>query len=320
MANTLDQLSEALLGFAGEGGSPAPPAPEPTGNAARTLEELSDALLSYLTAVEEEGGNVESLVPEVRKKDDDTYSGIGFRFDVGVAGGGKKAVTALLVGIEHLFSRVCRYTAQKARFIAVGGERGTENGGATNVDLYAFSADERDLYRQFLREGANRLWELLIAYAKDLPFKGYLFDEGVGITNFTDLDEFDELGKPVEWPAGSFVRVGGQIYKALEDVPEGVEITDTAYWKAVSGLYGTLGKVVFFVDVTSPVKSNSLVQVLNNVEDFLYSFVLWRWYVLSGIENEAQVWNVTMDAAYGDVKRSLLRMWQEPVLRRAYPY
>ena len=276
-----------------------------------TLEELSEALLAYLTAVESGSGVATPVAPERKSKDDDTYSGFGFSFDVGVAGGGTRAVTALLVDIDGLFGRVCRYTAQKARFIP-----GAENGATTNIDLYAFSADERALYLQFLREGANRLWALLVGYAKGLPFRGYLFDEGVVITNFADLDEFDEKGKPLAWPAGSFVRVGGKIYKALVDVPAGTEITDTDYWKEASALYDTRGRVVFFVDVTDPVRGNSLVQVLHNVEDFLYDFVLWRWYVLSGIEKVAEVWGATAEAAYGDVKGARRRMRTNPVLRR----
>jgi hypothetical protein len=315
MSNALDSLSEALLGFAQEGAAPPAPAQEPVGNAAQTLEELSEALLAYLTAVESGSGVATPVAPERKSKDDDTYSGFGFSFDVGVAGGGTRAVTALLVGVDDLFVRVCRYTAQKARFISVAVGSGSQQSATTNVDLYAFSADERALYLQFLREGANRLWTLLVGYAKGLPFRGYLFDEGVVITNFADLDEFDEEGKPLEWLAGSFVRVGGKIYKALGDVPADTEITDTDYWQEVSALYDTRGKVVFFVDVTDPVRGNSLVQVLRNVEDFLYGFVLWRWYVLSGIEKEAQVWSATAEAAYDDVKSTLLTMCATSTLR-----
>jgi hypothetical protein len=278
---------------------------------------LSDALLVYLTAVESaEGG--ETIAPigtegaDVTAKRDDAYSGIGFTFDVGTAAG-KRTATALMVDIDSLFKRVCRYTAQKARFILVNGQRGTENGATTNVDLYAFSADERELYLQFLREGSNRLWELLVGYVRDLPFKGYLFDEGVGIS------EPSAVGSQ-QWLVDSFVKVGGKIYKALQEVPAGTEITDTEYWKAVSALYDTLGRVVFFVDTTDPVKDNSLLRALHNVEDFLYAFVLWRWYVLSGVAAEAQVWNATMDAAYSGVRGALLMMRKEPVLRRAYPF
>jgi hypothetical protein len=219
-----------------------------------------------------------------------------------------------MVDIARLFRRVYRYTSQKSRFIAVGGERGAGGGvpATTNVDLYAFSPDERDLYLQFLKEGAGRIWELLIVHSRDLAFKGLLFDEGVEIANFTNSDV---------WPAGSFVRVDGRIYKALQDVPADTEITDTDYWKAVSGLYDTRGKVVYFM--ISPVKEdkyNQLLLSLHNIEDFLYAFVLWRWYVLCGLKDEAQVWNVTMEAAYSSVKGSLLMMRREPVLRRAYPF
>jgi hypothetical protein len=316
MTAVLDKLSETILDFAKEG---AYIAPAPVGNASRTLGELSDALLSYLEAVEgtEEGGTIAPIGTEgadVTAKRDDAYSGIGFTFDVGTVTGNRTA-TALMVDIDGLFKRVCRYTAQKSRFILVNGERITANGGTatTNVDLYAFSADERELYLQFLREGSNRLWELLVGYVKDLPFRGYLFDEGVGIS------EPSAVGSQ-QWSADSFVKVGGKIYKALQDVPEGIEITDMEYWKGVSVLYDTLGKVVFFVDATDPVRANSLLRVLHNVEDFLYAFVLWRWYVLSGVKEEAQVWNATMDAAYSGVKGALLVMRKEPVLRRAYPF
>lgn len=310
MSNALDSLSEALLGFAQEGAAPPPPAQEPVGNAAQTLAELSEALLAYLTAVESGSGVVTPVAPERKSKDDDTYSGFGFSFDVGVAGGGTRAVTALLVGIDGLFGRVCRYTAQKARFISVAVGSGSQQSTTTNVDLYAFSADERALYLQFLREGANRLWTLLAGYAKGLPFRGYLFDEGVGIDEQTADSVYNNT-----WNKGDFVRVGGKIYKALEDVPENTEITDTDYWQEASALYDTRGAVVFFVDVTDPVRGNSLVQVLRNVEDFLYGFVLWRWYVLSGVEKEAQVWGATAEAAYGDVKGALLRMRASPTLR-----
>jgi hypothetical protein len=310
MSNILDKLSDAILDFAKEG---AAPAPAPVGNASQTLDELSEALLSYLTAVEEGGqaSDVEPAPTPRAPKDDDTYSGIGFTFDVGTTDGGKRMATALMINIDGLFKRVRRYTAQKARFITVGSGSQQSAVATTNVDLYAFSEDEHDLYLQFLREGSNRLWELLVGYVKDLPFKGYLFDEGV------EISEWSAVGG---WPADSFVKVDGKIYKALQAVPAGKEITDTEYWKEVSALYDTLGKVVFFVDVTDPVKANSLLRALHNVEDFLYAFVLWRWYALSGIAAEAQVWNATIDAAYSGVKSGLLTMRKEPVLRRAYPF
>jgi hypothetical protein len=281
------------------------------------LDELSEALLGYLAAVENSDNvgaiGIDGTAGTGRGVlSNDVYSGIGFTFDVGTTGG-KRTATALMVCIEDLFERVCRYTAQKARFIAVNGQRGTENGATTNVDLYAFSADERELYLQFLREGSNRLWELLVGYVKDLPFKGYLFDEGVEIS----MQPAEAVGSAV-WPADSFVKVGGKIYKALQEVPAGVEVTDTEYWEEVSALYDTLGRVVFFIDATDPVRANSLLRVLHNVEDFLYAFVLWRWYVLSGVKEETQVWNATMDVAYSGVKGALLVMRKEPVLRRAY--
>jgi hypothetical protein len=288
-------------------------------NAFKTLDELSEALLSYLAAVDDSDnvepvGTEEAAAPKCVPRGNDTYSGIGFTFDVGTVTG-RRTATALMVDIDNLFKRVCRYTAQKSRFILVNGERITANGGTatTNVDLYAFSADERELYLQFLREGSNRLWELLVGYVKDLPFKGYLFDEGVEISMQSAVGS-------QQWALDSFVKVGGKIYKALQEVPEGTEITDTDYWKEVSALYDTLGRVVFFVDATDPVRANSLLRALHNVEDFLYAFVLWRWYVLSGVKEEAQVWNATMDADYSSVKGALAMMRKEPVLRRAYPF
>jgi hypothetical protein len=287
------------------------------GNSSQTLADLSEALLDYLTAVggAEDNGTVEPVVPEdATKKVDNVYSGIGFRFDVGATD--DRRVTALMVDIWGLFERVYRYTSQKSRFIAVGGERETANGkaaGSTNVDLYAFTPDEADLYRQFLKEAAGKLWELLVGYSRDLPFKGCLFDEGVSIS-----EQSAEAVGSQTWPADSFVRVDGRIYKALQDVPAGTEITDTDYWKEVSGLYDTLGKVVYFVPAdSSELSGNRLVALLHNVEDFLYAFVLWRWYVLAGLRDEAQVWSGTMDAAYSGIKGSLLR---RPVLRRAYPF
>jgi hypothetical protein len=311
MSSVLNELAEVLVS-GNEVAAPAALVSMPVADVSRTFDELSDALLDYLSAVEA-GGSVSEVVPERKPADNDTYSGFGFTFEVGVTGGGQHTVTALMIGVKELFQRVCRYTAQKARFIPVA--VGREQSATTNVDLYAFSADEQELYRQFLREGANMLWGVVAGYVRDLPLRGYLFDEGVTISE----QSADAVGSD-EWPAGSFVKVSGAIYKALKDVPEDIEITDTEYWKEVSLLYDTAGRVVFFIDITNAVKSNSLLRLLKNVEDFLYAFVLWRWYVLCGVTAEAQVWNATMEANYSGVKGALVMMQGDKVLRRACPW
>ncbi len=69
-------------------------------------------------------------------------------------------------------------------------------------------------------------------------------------------------------------------------VPVNTEITNEEYWEQVSELYDTKGKVAYFIDTELP--QNAALNCLQAVENYLYSFVLWRWYTIAGQIDEAQ--------------------------------
>jgi hypothetical protein len=262
------------------------------------VERLRDALVSYirfLTTTEHEHRPVE----EVRPSSED-YSGVGFvwRLHGDWTEFEGRVVVALMSDIDLLFERIGRYTSQKSRFIMTGGGSVAMD---THTDLYAFTRDEYALYRQFLREGSDRLFGLFSAYNKGVPFRGYLFDEGVDVVT----QGSDEVSGSA-WPADSFVRVSGVLYRAVQDVPAGISIDDREYWGLASSLYDTRGKIVYFVGgVLDSFPANSLMGVIQSVENYLYSFVLWRWYVLAGLLEEASAWSSSSQMYSGDVRRFL---------------
>ncbi|MDR2359393.1 MAG: hypothetical protein LBD87_06300 [Prevotellaceae bacterium] len=285
------------------------------------LDQLTDALTDYLNSIE----TVTAVAPVAAetKQSEPEFAGEGFGFAISYHG--TQRITAVMVDIERLFERIYRYTSQKSRFIAVNGERATGNGrtvtATTQTDLYTFSPDEKTLYLQFLKEGADRLWELLMVYSKKLPFKGYLFDEGVAISEPPAVDN-------VTWTAGSFVRVEGKIYKAIQDVSENIEISDRDYWKEVSVLYATRGKVVYFIHTNfcesqsnymNEIPWNALQDLLHTVENALYSFVLWRWYTMAGLGEEAAMWYGSFEVALASV-RSISRRRVYPIRRPIHPF
>jgi hypothetical protein len=278
------------------------------------LENLTGALLDYLAHVEEAEAFC-PVAPAACCAEESDYSGMGFVWaQAGHYGrfGGRKYV-ALMSDIGRLFVRVQRYTAQKSRFIVVRGESGGD-AGSTNTDLYSFTVDEVDLYRQFLREASHRLWQLFSAYGKGFPYRGFLFDEGVSIVELTESEVAERA-----WAAGSFVRVSGVLYRSVEAVPSGTALSDVAYWSPASGLYDTLGKVVYFVSFSDSGDEQLLLVVLKAVQDYLYSFVLWRWYVLAGLSPEAEVWRSSYEQAGGTV-RSFLDRFEGPVRRGMQPF
>ena len=257
---------------------------------AALLEQLPQAILEYLEAV----GDSTDIRPLVEGSDASRYeySGVGFGFDVGRAGdsGDRLWATGLFIDIDKLFDRVGRYTSQKSRFITAptsGGDSGTRTG------LYAFTPDERALYLLFLKEGADRLWSVTSGYGKWLPFKAYLFDEGL------DIREWD-AGQT--WISGTIVDHDGTLFRALSDVPVGISIEDGEYWTETTPLYRTRGKVAYFIEAgyagtSRSIPWNALVKLLYSLEDALSAFVLWRWYTLAGIRDEASAWLATYDQA-----------------------
>jgi hypothetical protein len=289
-----------------------------------TLDQLTDALADYLSSLET--ATVVTPIAAEIKQSEPEYAGEGFNF--AISHNGTQRITAVMVDMERLFERVYRYTSQKSRFIVpLTSKGGTENRrtGAvpdrTNTDLYTFSPDEKSLYLQFLKEGADKLWALLMAYSKKLPFKGYLFNEGVEISEPTAVNN-------ITWSAGSFVRVEGKIYKAIQDVPVNIEISDTAYWKEVSALYATRGKVVYFIHTNSCESStnymnempwNAVLYLLHAIENALYSFVLWRWYTMAGLGEDAAMWYGSFDAAIASAKSASHRR-VSPVRRPIHPF
>jgi hypothetical protein len=288
-----------------------------------TLEQLTNALADYLSSLE----TVTTVTPVAveAKQNEPEFAGEGFSFAIGH--NGRQRITAVMVDMERLFERVYRYTSQKSRFISPTpkGGMGSRTAGAipatTNTDLYTFSPDEKSLYLQFLKEGADKLWALLAAYSKKLPFKGYLFDEGVEISESTMVNN-------VTWTAGSFVRVERKIYKAIQDVPVNIEISDTDYWKEVSALYATRGKIVYFIhtnfcesqaDYMNEIPWNALLDLLHAVENALYSFVLWRWYTMAGLGDEAAMWYGSFEVAVASVK-SASHKRVVPIRRPIHPF
>lgn len=290
-----------------------------------TLDQLTHALAEYLSSLETATA-VTPIAAEIKQSDPE-YAGEGFNF--AISHNGTQRITAVMVDMEQLFERVYRYTSQKSRFVSPRlpkGEMGSGTTGAipatTNTDLYTFSPDEKSLYLQFLKEGADKLWVLLMTYSKKLPFKGYLFNEGVEIQDYTNE------GKLREWSAGRFVRIDGKIYKAIQDVPVNVEISDTAYWKEVSALYATRGKVVYFIhtnfcespaNYTNEMPWNAVLYLLHAIENALYSFVLWRWYTMAGLGEEAAMWYGSFEAAIASAKSASHRR-VSPVRRPIHPF
>lgn len=100
-------------------------------------------------------------------------------------------------------------------------------------------------------------------------------------------------------------------------VPVNTEITNEEYWEQVSELYDTKGKVAYFIDTELP--QNAALNCLQAVENYLYSFVLWRWYTIAGQIDEAQVWNASFTASADDIKSSLL-VRTTPIRRPMHPW
>jgi len=273
------------------------------------LTKLTSALLGYLEGIVQ-AQNVQPITAPCHPASDiPHYCGEAFQFHLGRCGGA--AVTAIMIHIEKLFTRVNRYTSQKSRFLA-------NKEGATNTDLYAFSADEFDLYKQFLIEAADRIYKFFLPYTKRLPFKGYLFNEGVDITVYST----EATAKSTAHPANKFIRIDepahdGKLYQAIQNVPADTDITDTDYWRVVSELYDTKHKVVYFLDTIIP--PNAILDCLQAVENYLYAFVLYRWYTMANIKDEADNWMVALDASESDI-RSALVVRSGPITRKPSPW
>jgi hypothetical protein len=233
--------------------------------------------------------------------------------------GKKPRCAAVMLSIAETFSRVQRYTAQKARFIMVGREGASDKKAqlTTSVDLYRLSADEEDLYRLFLHEAADRLWAAsFMPYVKKLPFRGYLFDEGKDIPTRTAQEAAASA-----WSSGDLVQVGKTLYVAIADVPVGGDILDQSLWREASPLYATKGKVAYFfqVDSQNTVPPNDREALAHAAAEYLYAFVLCRWYAMANVEAEAAAWSAACEAAAAEVRQEL-RARLNPVRRKIRPF
>jgi hypothetical protein len=273
---------------------------------------LADALFEYISAIMPVMPQcVTPISPEKNHQSSEPdFAGLGFTFTTANANTAQQC-TAVMVDIERLFTRVQRYTAQKSRFVSV--QEGKNAAATTDTDLYRLSADEKELYLQFLREGAHRLWQLFYMHAKALNFRGFLFDEGYDIEDWEAENSYSTF---------TIVRADDKFYQAAYDnVPAGTQLDETQYWREVSVLYDTKGKVVFFVRVMAdnPIPSNALLRLLTAVVEYLYAFVLWRWYVLASLPNEAQVWATEVESWRWEVVVALSERSRD-VRLRPFPF
>jgi hypothetical protein len=272
-----------------------------------TLDKLAGAIAGYLELIRFTPA-VQFVAQEEKKPN---YSGIGFAFEKEeLISKQKQKYTALMVDIDKLFSRVYLYTSQKSRFIR-------DKEGNTDTDLFTFSPDESNLYLQFLKDGSDELWKIFIAYAKQLAFKGYLFDEGVDIIDSTEDDV-----KLRSWDKGSFVRVNERIYEAVDNIPAGTDITNEEFWNPSSNLYDTKGKVVFIIihgNYRMLIPDNALLLILKTIEDCLYAYVLWRWYTMAEHKMEAELW-YSKYSEYQSVIRVSLSMRTRLITRSFHPF
>ena len=63
---------------------------------------------------------------------------------------------------------------------------------------------------------------------------------GAQVADITGADTWSEIRI---YPSGDLVKLDGKLYRALQDVPNGTPVTDTAYWQLI-GNYTSLGEAV----------------------------------------------------------------------------
>ncbi|MDR0618879.1 MAG: hypothetical protein LBG17_03150 [Bacteroidales bacterium] len=269
-----------------------------------TIDNLTSALLGYYQVIDNvqagSSSNTAGSAEIIAAKDPD-YAGVAFTFPRANGFDGSLA-TAIIIDIDELFTKIDRYTSQKSRFIKT--QTAKDGPAVTDTDLYRFSPDERELYIQFLKEGADKVFTKTVARSKKLGYKGYLFDEQIPIVDPCD-DSFP-------YDKGTIVRDNGKYYIAIQDVPPGPDLFEAEYWREtpaeVKPLYETTHKIVYFFEIDNPDKfsQNMLLALLGKIEKALYSFVLWRWYVLAAMYDEAQIWASVFDTTLESIGSQLI--------------
>jgi hypothetical protein len=188
----------------------------------------------------------------------------------------------LQYSLYALQQRVERYTAQRARLASKSVE-------GDMVGLLTLSAEQRITFDELLQSAVSEVYAVTSGYARPLPIRGCIVNEGVPISVFSN-------SASGSFAKGSYIRITssadsvGAIYLSLADGAQGSQVGNPAQWEVQPEYVDTSERVTLLLaeDRRIGVWGIQALEVIYRlIADQLYYHILAQWYAMCAMPDDA---------------------------------
>jgi hypothetical protein len=296
-----------------------------TPNTTNALSALSEALQGYLALTEQELPAC-AVIPEPNLSAADRRlsealakmpSAAERQCTIRDVAGGCRPKTITYHIMQHdvaaLRLRVERYTAQRARFASKSVE-------GDMVSLLTLSQERELTFDELMQAAALEAYSATAAYAKILPFKACILNEGVAITPVVD-SEFTSPDSPTTYRAGQYVRrLSGEEYGdgagpylglgvILLAIEDGARGECEEQWQEQPEYVDTSGRITLLIAEDSEHGCRWDVQTVERmhriIADFLFHRILAQWYAICAMPADEQRMALSADSLRADLAIAL---------------
>jgi hypothetical protein len=282
------------------------------------------------------------------------YQGEQFNF-ITAHNGEQLICTAAMADIEALFVRAQRYTAQKARAIAARMEGATIHQYAITTDergMYlqflreaadtlwnCFYPHVKDLkFRGYLFDegetmpsndnGTYTIGKIFkandgnIYKCVQIPYSAATIAANPNVETTTYAADMALYDFNDSYEAGdTFVDAANTALRVKLAIPA-YNYTNGEYFELLSKAVFTKGKVVYFIGINenNPIPANHIEALLGLVCNYLYYFVLWRWYNMWMLPEERDYWYAELSRIAPFEIRRILTARQTTLRRPLSPF
>lgn len=163
----------------------------------------------------------------------------------------------------------------------IGKTRALDKEGAQNaLDVFAFTEDEKSLFKPFLRTIAAQVFDSLSAFTRNV--KGaYAVEERSGIAEFDSAKTYNK---------GDLITSAGSVLRCIAE--QSSSEYDPDEWEVAEDYLFTDDKIVFYAAVPKWFNENASQSVDNNIFEAIVNYIIGKYFSLVNISEK--------DAFYAD--------------------